>query len=184
MANITFYELSTYNNGLLLDFEIDLDDLSSEEELLEAVQEKLKELKEKALAGEYPNIAALEVKAGYYTFEEYRVADSEDVPDKYVGEYSLDSEYWEYKEIAEEHGAEVVNAALSIGYALESIGDHYRGHVEPQNDDDGTLGEWAYQNDHLGEIPSHLASYIDWDSVGRDLNCSGWHVMNGHIFSV
>ncbi|WP_444957619.1 antirestriction protein ArdA [Microbulbifer sp. ZKSA002] len=183
MANITFYELSTYNNGLLLPFTIDLDELSSEEEFKEAVQDSLQVLKEKVIAGEFPH-ADIEYRGGFYTFEEYVVADSEDVPSKYVGEHSLDSEYWEYKEAVEEHGAEVVDAALSIGYELESMADHYRGHVEPQNDDDGTLGEWAYQNDHLGEIPDHLASYIDWDSVGRDLNCSGWHVMNGHIFSV
>ncbi|MFA0812014.1 antirestriction protein ArdA [Microbulbifer epialgicus] len=183
MANITFYELSTYNNGLLLPFTIDLDELSSEEEFNDAVQDCLQALKEKVIAGEFPH-ADIEYQGGYYTFEEYRVADSEDVPDKYVGEYSLDSEYWEYREAVEEHGAEVVDAALSIGYELGSLEDYYEGHVEEKNDDAETLGEWAYQNDHLGEIPDHLEGYIDWDSVGRDLNCSGWCVVKGHVFSV
>lgn len=152
MATITCYELATYNNGEIKAFEIDLDTISSYEEFQEAVTEKLE-----TLGG-----------------EKYIITDWEDIPDKYV------EEYFDYKEAVEEHGEEVVDAAVELEIDLDNI--DYCGEYE--GTDDQAIGEHLHQlAEECGELNGPYSDYIDWEAVGRDARYSGeYEAHNGHVF--
>lgn len=84
MARIHYWELSNYNNGRLIGKWFELDGLTHNEHRID-IKEWLNGLTEKT--GEL--------------CEEYIVGDSEGIPDKYVGEYSIDSDYFDYVSILE-----------------------------------------------------------------------------------
>lgn len=55
---------------------------------------------------------------------------------------------------------------IIIHYISDGFGDPYKRLAE-QFVDDGLYGD----------IPEHLASYIDYEAIGRDLRCSGFYQM-------
>lgn len=86
-------------------------------------------------------------------------------------------DYHDYVEMVEQHGE-----AYALRYA--DIGDNdfesdYRGCY-------GCVEDYARElSDELGDVPSHLVMYIDWEAYARDLmmDCSTYEGSEGvHIF--
>ena len=101
-----------------------------------------------------------------------------------LGEYVGIEEAHEVALFIEEHG-DVAIAALEYVNDLEEarsmVEDNYHGCYESE-------AEYAEQlyNDCY-DIPEHLASYIDYERVARDLFCDGYFAVNGedgiHVFT-
>jgi antirestriction protein len=166
MSNITFYSLSDYNNGALIPFTIELDNISEDEFNIE-IQENLKRITEEKHDGEVR--------------EELIVCDYEDIPEQYVNEWSLSSEFFEYQRLIQDEQLEpeMVQAGLYLGIPIESIQDSYQGQFD--NDKD-----FAYDvADSMGAINENASwpnDCIDWKSAARELMCD-FNEHNGYYFS-
>jgi len=68
--------------------------------------------------------------------EEWIVADVEDVPDQYVGEYAIDEAYWQYREAVESSYLDesVFQAAAKLDISPAMVEELYQG--EHDNDED------------------------------------------------
>lgn len=165
MAHITFYSLSDYNNAQLIDHTINLDLIDSYDEFMEEISDWLADLTESMDDGELR--------------EEYIVADYEDIPSEYVGEWSLDREYFDFKKVADELGYEVVKAGVDLGIPLESIEDAYLGEYESMED---YAEEYIDSTGMLSEVPESLRYYFDTAAFARDLSMDV-NEQDGHFFS-
>jgi len=169
MAKITLYSLSDYNCGDLIAHTFDLDDFDSKDEYREAIAEWLEQLTTKKNDG--------------LAREEWIVCDHEDIPDRLVGEYDLDSDYWEYKTIlgATHLPAEAIEVWLNYGYILDQdeMEDSYRGKWETDEDFVQEMLE------DCGYIPENMPAYIhiDWERTARDVMID-YFEENGHYFRV
>ena len=173
MANITLYELSQYNNGILRPFVIGLDRISSREEYLEAIQEELNSMidMDEDSDGNRP------------LYEEWIVAGFYDVPHSYVGEYDLRDDYWEYKaarEAAPWLEEDVFAAGAELDIPPASISDAYQGYF--QSDED-FAAELAESMGLLDGMPENLRYYFDYEKFARDLMISDYMEENGYYFS-
>jgi antirestriction protein len=152
MASVTLYELSTYNSGHLVPKTFDLDDIPSYEDWLTAVNRWLKELT--------GDLGAL--------CEEWIVADAEDVPDQYVGEYIMAATYWDYREAVESSHLEksVFQAAAELDIPLEMVEELYQGEYENDEDFAYTMAE------DIGLLQENVQwpyTCIDWQHAAREL---------------
>ena len=147
MAEITLYSLSDYNAGLLIPHTFNLDDFSNHDEYLQAISEWLQEVDKELGTDMY-----------IPQREEWIVADAEDIPSRFVGEYDLDSEFWTYKEILNSTHvpAEAIEAWVNYGHDLDqdAIEECYVG--EHPNDEDFVQG----MLEDCGDIPKDLPFYI------------------------
>lgn len=163
---ITYYSLSDYNAGRLIPFTIELDDMTAEEHA-EAIQEHLEAITER--------MADDEVR------EEWIVADYAGIPSRYVGEYSLDDDFFEYLEFTRQThlGDDVIKAGMSLDIPLEHIEEAYKGHWE---NDEAFAMEEAEQMGMIPETHTWPTSYIDWERAARDLMMV-FNEADGHYFS-
>ena len=173
MASITLYELSQYNNGILRPFTIDLDPLSSREEYLEAIDEALTAMMD-----------ADEEKTGIRPlYEEWIVADYDDIPQDYVWEYDLKDDYWELKE-AMDANPHIPEAAFFAGVSLDippaSIPKAYQGTYDSDEDFAADLAESC---GYLDAIPENLRYYFDYEKFARDRMIDSFMEDSGHYFS-
>ena len=148
MANITYYELSNYNGGILLPKTFELDGLTYDEHLAE-ITEWLEELTEET--GEL--------------CEEWIVCDYEDVPSNLVSEWTIDREYFDVMEAVDSShlDKEAFMAGISLGISLDKIEDAYHGHF----DSDEELAE--YHVDSCCDLPEWAEAYFDYAAFGRDM---------------
>ncbi|WP_052063890.1 antirestriction protein ArdA [Nitrincola sp. A-D6] len=164
MANVTFYSLSDYNNGLLISHTFDLDKLNSYDKFLEEMRDWLAEVTEDMDDGEVR--------------EEYIVADYDDVPEEYMGEWSLSPEYFDFAEKADGLGFEVVKAGVDLGIPLESIEDAYLGEFDSMED---YAEEFIDSTGMLDSMPESLRGYFDVSRFANDLSFDV-NESNGHFF--
>lgn len=166
MARIHYWELSNYNNGRLIGKWFELDGLTHNEHRID-IKEWLNGLTEKT--GEL--------------CEEYIVGDSEGIPDKYVGEYSIDSDYFDYVSILESTNLdpEVFEAGIELGIDPEYIREYYYGHFNSIAD---FAENYLECTGGLDGVPDHLINHIDFESYGRELldNCAS--EQDGHYFLI
>ncbi|MEY3759696.1 MAG: hypothetical protein RIR39_1187, partial [Pseudomonadota bacterium] len=151
--NITLYPLGSYNCGLLKPFTIELDSLDQEgyrQEIAkglfynstpESVNVRsvcCNDCGHVAIATELTQCpeCCSESITSQYTEEEWIICDYEDIPKQFVGEYDIDSDFWEYLEILEHSSldVEVFKAALDCGIELENIEEAYSGHFDSDED--------------------------------------------------
>lgn len=158
---ITFYSLTDYNNGRLIAKTFDLEEYPDYPSLSAARTEWLEDLTKSMADGQLR--------------EEFIVADYEGIPSELVGEWDINTDFNEYIEAVQEHGREVVVAALACGIPLEDISDCYRGHWDTHAE----MAEEFYQETQ--DIPDNLLPYIDWDRVAHDLLIE-LSEHNGHYF--
>ncbi|MCX4024727.1 antirestriction protein ArdA [Spartinivicinus marinus] len=174
MATITFYSLYDYNCGELLAKTFDLDNYEECAELISDIHAWLQELTKQINDG--------------VLREEWIVADYEDIPEKYVGEHSLDSEYFTYVSVLNElsewymNDAEnILQAWIDYGYPLdaEQVKDAYVGHYATPRD----FGEeYLAELEDLSNIPERLRYYIDWERMAEDELINTYWVSKGYTF--
>jgi len=127
--------------------------------------------------GEY-DLTGLEQKP---TNEEWIVCDSEDVPKRYVGEYDLDPEFFEYSQFLKEHSwldKDAVNAGLDAEVSLDNIEEAYSG----QFDSDEAFAENLAEE--IGAIDSNATwpnTCINWEQAARELMYD-YTESNGYYF--
>lgn len=160
---ITLYSLGDYNNGLLIAKTFDLELIDSESEFHEQIAEWLAEVDEER-PDEYTNR------------EEWIVADYEGIPSEMVGTYSLNPNFWTYKEALGTWDKDIVEAAMELGIPADKIDAAYVGSYD--SDDDFAYELFTATN----EIPTHLEAYINWEAVTRSVMFDHDQA-NGHYFS-
>lgn len=194
---ITLYPLADYNAGKLNPFTIDLDNLTEDEYR----QEIARGLFEHSTGGNVESTrctACGHVVIGQtldtcpecdassddlehrVTNEEWIVCDSEDIPERFVGEYDLDSDFWEYAEFMQSThlSAEVVEAGLELGYELDQIEEAYAGHFDS---DEEFAQEMAESIGAVNQNASWPYTCIDWEQAARALMYD-YREENGHYF--
>lgn len=157
MATITLNELGTYNSGKILcrNFQ-----LSDERTLDKEIQEWLDELTE---------------ETGQLC-EEWIIADSEGIPSRYVGEFGLDPEFWDWLEL--DMDEEVKEAGIACGIAVADMEEAYAGKF--RNDE-----EFAYD---MAESTGMLKDSAEWPHSCIDWKHAAYELMfdycesNGHYF--
>ena len=148
--NIYVADLAAYNNGILhgrwIDATQDLEEIQAQ------VQAMLKDSPE-------PDA------------EEYAIHDYEGFGGYGVSEYEGLESAHNVAVFIEEHG-EIGGELLShfgdnIEDATKAIEDHYAGEYK-------SLADYAEElTEQTGDIPEHLAFYIDYERMGRDMELSG-----------
>lgn len=165
---VHYWELSNYNNGTLIGNWFDLEGKAKEEHL-EEVQEWLEEVSEQT--GEL--------------CEEIILGDTEDVPNRYVWEYGLSDELFEYIETLENTHLEpeIVEAALLCDIPLDKVEDAYLGQWDSDSDFAYDQAEQMGYIDSVNEkLPAWISCHIDWEGVARDLMVD--HIAaNNHYFT-
>lgn len=166
---ITLLSLSDYNNGRLISKTFGLDDLSKDEYKSE-VREWLDSINNDGIIR-----------------EECVVQDSCDIPDNFVGEFDLDSDFWEFKEQVEI----LAQRRFDWDAAVEALTKFYENTMGFDADRfiESYIGEYNSPEDfareycgELLEIPEHLEFYIDWEKYARDLLINDYWELDGHYF--
>jgi len=97
---------------------------------------------------------------------EFMFQDWEGIPDKYISESHIDDEFWtEYLPAVNEHGEELVAAAVACDVQIEDIGEAYAGQHNSDEDFTENLLE------ETGDLPKDLPGYIhiDWTWTAREI---------------
>lgn len=151
-AQVHYWELSNYNNGVLVGRWFTLDGLTAQEHQDER-SDWLESLPEDA--------------SGYQP-EEWILGDAEGVPTEYVNEYGISAEFFELQEaIDNSHlDAEIFTAGIACGIPIESIEDAYYGSYSSYEE---LAEEYADGTGMIAEVPESLRFYFDMEAFGRDL---------------
>lgn len=176
MPAICLNELSNYNNGTLVYKWFDLEDFTNAEEYNEAVCNWLETC---------PTVSG-------YPCEEWNIADYEDVPSEFVGDYSFDAEsFYAYKDLTDQLEDSALAAYIdcfgSLPKDIEEFNDRFFMQTEEKNDNcHGFYIEIAgYLIDEAGvlnEVPEIIASYFDYEKYGRDVYMNDMTSSNGFVF--
>lgn len=140
-------DLQAYNNGTLYGKWIDAD--QSEEEILEEIQEMLKN-------SPYPNS------------EEWAIHDYEGFGNYSISEHESIENVSQLAQSINEHGEAFTLYASDVGfdYALEHFEEAYQGEWDSEEDfAENLIDDLGY----LNEIPEHLQFYFDYEKFTRDL---------------
>lgn len=176
MPSICLNELANYNNGNLVWKWFNLDNFSNADEYNEAVQEWL------------------ETCPGVYgsPCEEWNIADAENIPEQFVGDYSFDVEgFYTFKELNDQLEEGALEAYLAIfsemPESVEQFNDRFFGISEEKNDEwPGfyiELGEQLVdENGMLEGVPEEVANYFDYEKYGRDRYLNDLNMSNGFLF--
>lgn len=162
-------DLAAYNEGILSGRWVELP--TDPDELAETIQDVLKQGWEDAQA---EGLCCCE------KHEEYFITDYEGFNDnlnEYVNLEKLNSELWEYEELAMNYNEDIINIIMeNIGYTLEETAGLLNAGVYLVYNDVKNEGDVAYKScceyDCM-EIPDHLKGYIDWDKMGNDMFING-----------
>ncbi|MEM9396273.1 MAG: antirestriction protein ArdA [Pseudomonadota bacterium] len=164
MATITLYELGGYNDGRLIAGTFNLDNSSTYGEWMCEVGSWL---------------ARMTQELGRLC-EEWIIADAEGVPDQFVGEYSLDAVYWEYRDaLATSYlDEEVFMAASVLEISPSMVEALYQGEFESDREFAFCMAE---DLDLLNKEAQWPYTCIDWDTAAREL-LYDYEESNGHYF--
>lgn len=153
MAKIYVGTYAKYNNGSIFGEWLNAEDYSDKEEFIEACKELHKD----------------------EASPEVMFQDFEGFPSVFYGESDIDSRLWDYLGL-DEFDREIVEVWLTENTLdryedLQSIVDSFTGHYSSW---ELYAEEMAYS---LGDVPEHLAGYIDYEKMGRDMMiCSSGYV--------
>lgn len=106
--------------------------------------------------------------------------DWEGIPERFISESGIDTEYWEYLDtVASSHlDADVFEAAMELDVPVDMVEELYQGEYDSDED-------FAVQMaDDLGLLPEGNDwpnSYIDWERAARDLMMD-YDESGGHYF--
>ena len=185
---ITLYPLADYTNGHLNPFTIELDGLDLDgyrQEIAKGLWNNSNPATSNVISTKCPDCEQVFISEQLDlcpscgeglgaddqkpTNEEWIVCDSADVPKRYVGEYDLDPEFFEYSQFLKEHSwleAEAVNAGLDAEVSLDNIEEAYSGRFDSDEAFAENLAE------EIGAIDSNATwphTCIDWEQAAREL---------------
>lgn len=147
-----------YNNGSIAGQWIELDRFGSAQEFYEVCQ----------------NLHSDELDP------EFMFQDWENIPDRYIGESYMNSDYWEYLQFTQstymDDDAVTVGVALQI--PLDELEDRYYGHYDSDTD---LAYDYVESTGMLSEMSENLQAHFDYERFGRDLACE-FYVEDGHYF--
>ena len=169
MPNITYYSLSDYVGSTLISKTFQLDEVDHDEHLQE-ISDWLESITKSKNDGEIR--------------EEWIVCDYEDIPKKYVGEYQLDPEFFEYRDVLNRShlDKEIFEAGLNNGLTLEHIEENYFGYFRDSTNRYEAIGEHFVHELGTIEIPEHLEFYFDYEAYGYDQAINYLAECDGHYF--
>lgn len=153
MAKIYVGTYAKYNNGTIFGEWLNAEDYSDKQEFAEACKKLHKDESNPELM-----------------FQDY-----EGFPSVFYGESNIDSRLWDYLGL-DELGREIVEVWLTENTLdryedLQSIVDSFTGRYSSWEAYAGEMTE------SLGDVPEHLAGYIDFDKMGEDMRiCSNGYV--------
>lgn len=176
MPAICLNELSNYNNGSLVYKWFNLEDFTTADEYNEAVQEWLETC---------PSVSG-------YPCEEWNIADYENIPSQFVGDYCFDAEaFYAYKELSDQLEDGALEAYMycfsAMPESLDEFNNKFLMATEYRNDTwHGFFVEIAEelveQNGMLDGIPEEVARYFDYEMYGRDTYLNDLTMHNGFVF--
>lgn len=113
---------------------------------------------------------------------EFMFQDWEDIPDRFISEMHLDSDFWEYWEKLkdmDEDRAEAYEIYLNAGYCDEDFEDAYCGKYDDEEDYAYELVQDIY---NLDKMMGSLSIYFDYELFARDLFLGDYWMEDGHVF--
>ncbi len=151
-ARLYCASLSDYNAGRLEGKWIDISEMTDPMEIHEEISEMLKDIDEYRNDGEIREEWAIhdfDLPAGIRCSEWASSEELQSILDTLAA--------------IKEHGEDVIEAANHCEIPLDQIENRYEGTHK-------SISDWAHDfYEQCGSIPeSHLADYIDWESVARD----------------
>lgn len=176
MTEIRVYiaDLSAYVGGHLRGKWWDPTEFADAEDFGTAVQEWIEGTEDA------PPVEAVGERGVYYNPEEYAIHDYEAPSGIRIEEYSSLDTVWGLANAIAEHGEAYADYVSNVGqeYATEEgFEEAYAGHYDSGEDYAAELFEDVY------DVPEHLAPYIDYERVWRDLTFDGyWISDNGNVF--
>ena len=195
---ITLYPLSAYNLGHELPFTINLEDLTPET-YYQAINNGLFEANYQESVGSVLSSRCSVCKTVFInkvedkcpccggeaieqkqTDADWMIYKSEDIPQKYVGLYSLDHGFFEYVQFLKDTHLKrkIVDAGLSCGLELYQIESAYQGTY----DSDAIFAErYAIMNGIIKDPDIWPFHYIDWKDAAAEL-MHRYTEYDGHYF--
>ena len=183
MAEITLYELSSYNNGYPLQFTIELDNLSYTDYQNE-VFDNLKRLEKECLNGQHGQFLQDLIAIDFTEFEEIIVSDYEDIPSQLVNEFGIDQRFFDLLE--SDIDIDVYEAYVNcfgIPDDIDNIDNLFIGQFNDKID---------FINDHYLENTEELESiklgetdalfYIDKERLADDILINLYSESNNYYF--
>lgn len=111
---------------------------------------------------------------------EFMFQDWEDIPDAFISECRIASEFWSYLDSDADEGAKAAYMACFDRWDEGDFNDHYRGEYDSWEDMAEALLDDAGD---IESIPEHLRYYFDYEKYARDLRLNGDLVEhNGYFF--
>ena len=164
---ITYHSLSDYIGGTCISKTFDVGRLTTHAFHLEEIKEWLNGITEDKKDGELR--------------EEWIVCDYDNIPVRFVGEYNLDSEWFDYVEAREESHLDdaAFEAGMELGLPLDYISETYAGHFDSDTD---LAYEYVETSGMLDGVPESICMYFNYESFGRDLAINDYSEFNGHYF--
>lgn len=143
-----------------------------------------KKYNEGSLFGKWMRLADYSDKAEFYKAcrelhkdeddPEFMFQDYEYIPEGMVGESWVSEKVWDLMDIDDEDAEIATHYCSAVGIDpndyedIQDLVDEAKEKFVGQFDSLADLGQ--YFEECLGEIPSHLYNYIDWEAYGRDIN--------------
>lgn len=158
-----------YNSGSIKGQWVNLDDYSDHDEFIEAMRQLHSDEDD-------PELMYQDVETEY-SWEE-----------AFYDESGIDPKYWELKDTVAGFDQEAFSEYLSevvdtndIMYAIEHFEEAYRGQYDSGAD---FMEQFFEETGGLENCPDNLRSYIDWESMFRDEELSGFITIthSGYVF--
>ncbi len=166
MRKITLYSLDDYNNGLIIPFTIELDNLNFQQFQAE-IQKQLQKIDQEQGGG---------------SRERWKVATYENIPSDFIGEYCLDKAFFDYLDKLRNSKIDetIFQAGIECGLSLEDIENCYRGKFES---DTAFTEKYIQEHNILEKIPAELRDYFDRKAYCKDI-MRQHDAANGFYFSI
>jgi antirestriction protein len=115
--------------------------------------------------------------------------DYENIPECFIGESWISESYWTYLDLTADMSEDelealtvfIANGSHNVSEDTEGALETFKEAYQGQYDSMLAFAEQSIEDGMLGEIPAHLAQYIDADRYARDLENDFWY-SGGHVF--
>ena len=112
---------------------------------------------------------------------EFMFQDWQSIPDRYISESGINSDYFDYLETIanmSETMAEAYECFINDGHDANKFEDAYMGEYDSEQDYAEQLLE---ETGEINEIPQHLRYYFDYEAYARDLFINEYFMLDGRF---